>query len=466
MSSLIDRFGRPARITPTQTLGLPGSIVIGGFVQQDEKNRSIASHDARHKTYSDILANTTVAAAGIRYFLNLVAKAEWSFQPAEADRSGEFAELAEEFLTEDPETPWHRIVRRAAMYRFYGFGIQEWTARLREDGRITFADIAPRAQATIVRWDCEPNGRIIGVIQRSPLSFEEIYLPRGKVMYLVDDSLSTSPEGLGLFRHLVEPAERLREYLRLEGIGFEGDLRGIPIARGPIADLSERQALDKTGEISADNQLKPLRDFLANHVRTAKTGLLLDSKTYQTLDEAGRPSNIRQWDVELLTGDARSFAQNAAAIERTNREIARVLGVEQLLLGEGTAGSFALSRDKTNSFFLIVQSALSEIRDAVEQDLLDIIWALNGLSDDLKPVVETEAIRFSDVLEVTGAMRNLAVSGAPLGLEDPAVGEVYDMMGLTRPPQDEAGAITDATLMRPGDDERLMSEMADVAEGN
>ena len=196
--------------------------------EEAEKDPELASRSERYRRYSDILANVSIVAAGTRFFLNLVAKASWSFAASEEDASGEFAERAEAMLTDDPLTPWHRIVRRSAMYRFYGFSIQEWTARRRDDGFLTFADIAPRAQRTIERWDVEDTGRVLGALQRSPQTQEEIYLPREKLLYIVDDTFNDSPEGLGLFRHLAAPARRLKRYEQLEGFGFETDLRGIP----------------------------------------------------------------------------------------------------------------------------------------------------------------------------------------------------------------------------------------------
>src|SRR5690606_18061192 len=111
----------------------------------------------------------------------------------------------------DMETSWAKIARRASMYRFNGFGIQEWTAKRRDDGRIGLKDIAARPCHTITRWEIdEATGEIRGVYQTNPQTGREIFLPRGKVIYLVDDSLTDHPEGLGLFRNLVEPATRLR----------------------------------------------------------------------------------------------------------------------------------------------------------------------------------------------------------------------------------------------------------------
>ena len=433
-------FGRLANLArrapaPTKTIGVPGTAVYGGYVNSGEKSPNLASREEKFKTYSEILANTSVVAAGTRYFLNLVAKSRWSFKASEADTDGKFAELAEAMLTDDPLTPWHRIVRRGAMYRFHGFSVQEWTARRHKDGHLTLLDVEPRAQATIDKWDLAPNGRVQGVVQVSPQTYEEIYLPRAKCLYLVDDTLSDSPEGLGLFRHLVAPSARLARYEQLEGFGFETDLRGVPVGRGPFTELAEKV---EAGEISNADRIaieKPLKDFIRNHVKSAKLGIMLDSITYESKDEAGRASSMPQWSVELMKGSATSFAENASAIERLNREMARILGVEQMLLGEG-GGSYALSSDKTSSFYLLVDGALTEVREAVADDLIGTMWALNGWPDEMKPTLNTEAIRHTDVAEVAMVLRDMATAGAILHPEDPIINEVRDMLGMPQVPDD------------------------------
>ncbi len=454
MASLFDglmtRFRRP-RVSPTKTIGAPGTAIYGGFIQSDELNQNLSSSEERYKTYSEILANTSIVAAGTRYFLNLAAKAEWSFQPSEEDTDGRFAELAEQALTDDPATPWHRIVRRAAMYRFYGFSFQEWTAKRAEDGSLTFGDVAPRAQLTIDQWDTDITGKLLGVVQRSPQTQMDLYLPRGKLLYLVDDSLSDSPEGLGLFRHLVAPAQRVARYEQLEGIGFEHDLRGVPIGRAPFTELAE---LETNGSITRAQRVAieaPMREFIQGHTQTANLALLLDSITYESKDESGRASSAKQWDVELLKGSATSFAENAAAINRVNHEMARILGVEQLMLGDG-AGSFALSKDKTNSFFLLVDGALTEIREAVADDLIDTLWRLNAWPDEMKPTLATEAVRFTDVAEVATTLRDMASAGAVLDERDPVIDEVRDLMGVARRPEEmieDIEAAIDAGLKTP-----------------
>jgi hypothetical protein len=209
-----------------------------------------------------------------------------------------------------------------------------------------------------------------------------------------------------------------------------------------------------------------LRKFLSAPIRTDKKSLMLDSSVYRDVGEAERPTSVRKWTVELMQANARGLEEVAGAISRLNREMARVLGVEQLLLGEGAAGSFALSSDKTQSLFLLVDGALAESVDSVANDLLVRLWALNGWDEKFMPSVETEAIRFQDIAAITAALRDMAASGAMLSPDDPAVAEVYALLGLTPPEADFSGlldAITgeDEPGAGSGDEEEQMERLND-----
>lgn len=420
---------RDTRIRPTETVGSPGVAIYGGYVVENEKDASLTDRE-RYRTFSEALANTAVVAAGVRYFLNLTAGAEWTFEPSEDHAQGEdFADLAKAMITEDPSTSWPRIVRRAAMYRFYGFSIQEWTARRRDDGNLTFADVAPRAQITIERWDVARDGTVLGVVQRNPQDQTEIYLPRGKTVYMVDDTLNDSPQGLGLFRHIVEPVKRLNRYEQLEGFGFESDLRGIPVGRAPYAELSQRV---KSGEITAAEAraaVAPIESFIKKHVKKPDLGLLLESQPYATTDDATRPSSQNKFDMDLLDGSQNSLPEVAAAIQRVNLEIARVLGIESLLMGDGSGGSFALAKDKTSQFSLTIDATLKELAESFSRDLLDVLWELNGWPEEAKPKIKVESVQYRSVEEITAAIRDMANAGALVEPDDPIINFIRGLLG-------------------------------------
>ena len=455
MASLLqpffDMFARPSNPAPTSTVGAPGTAVHGGYVVTNEKNGELEGTQ-QYRVYSDLLANVSIVSAGTRYFLNLVSNAAWKVRPADdSEEALRFAELIEGQLN-SMDTSWARVVRRAAMYRFYGFSIQEWTAEKKEDGSLLFKDIAPRPQLTIERWDTSETGEVLGMGQRSPQTGDEIYLPRAKTIYVVDDSLNDSPTGLGLFRHIVAASQRLIRYEQLEGFGFESDLRGIPVGRAPFAALQEAV---ETGIITATDKIAaetPIKTFIENHIKNPALGILLDSIPYESQDEAGTPSTVRQWDVELLKGSSTSLPDMANAIERLNREIARTLGVEGLLLGEQTSGSHALSKDKSLNFALIVDSTLTELADTFQRDFVGRLFELNGWPEEMKPILGPEAAQHRDVTQITQALKDMAKAGASMPLNDPAVNEIRDLLGLSKQPEvtpenntNNTGGTNDAT---------------------
>lgn len=425
------------KVSAYQEAGVSGTSIFGGRVQITDRNAAVQGAQ-RWITYSDLVANSSIVAAGVRYFLNLVASSKWSVESVDDTPDAKaIAEFIEEVIN-DTVTPWSRIMRRASMYRFHGFGIQEWTAKKRMDGKIGLDDIEARPQHTIERWEVDERGTVTGVWQRSPQTGEFLGLPRNKVLYLVEDSLSDSPEGLGLFRHLVDPFERLKLFLTLEGQGFERDLRGIPIGRAPYAAIKSAVDAGSLSKEDAASITRALEDFVKVQVKSADTALCLDSSVYVAQTTTGQAiSSTPQWAVELLQGQTSAFGDLNNSINRLNREMARVLNVEHLLLGDSSAGgSRALSEDKSRNLWLTVNGALDEIGEGAKKDVVTRVCDLNGIADEMRPGLKHSDVAFRSVQEITAALRDLATAGGVLAPTDPAINDVRDLLGVSRQPDD------------------------------
>lgn len=450
---------RPAGVRkPIRTraeMGVSGTAIHGGYVQTIEQHPKLA-RGTRYRTAADMLANIGIISAGMRFFQNLLAKPTWTFSPAvdqdgeTSDEAKELAEFAEDVLTGMTDN-WARIIRRSGLYRYHGFGIHEWTAQRRQDGRVGFMALESRPSYTIIKWDVDDAGAILGVWQRSPQTGQELYIPRGKFMYLVDDAFTDSPEGMGLFRTAVEHADRLKLYQEMEGQGFERDMRGVPVGKAPIDELNQMVEAEEITAEQRDESLAGIKSIIQAKTRKPSTGFLHDSKTYVAEGDSGdQISSVEKWGIELLTGESPDFENIARAIERIRFDLAIQFGVEVLLLGSTESGSRALAKDKSRNLFLSVNAALVDLAEAVQRDLLKPLWILNGFTEDLMPTATPEDITFRDILDEAEVVRSLALSGAVLETGDPIVDWFRDKLGAPRPPEIEEGTGFD-DMAPPGD---------------
>lgn len=452
--SVGDALGISKRAAPTQTLGTSrteGGTISGegaGTFDEPDRNLNLVGQ-RRFDEYARVVRDVSIIAASVRLILNLISNAVWTVNPpeglddAQTKKAQEYADTAYKMLF-DMTTSWSSVVRKTAAFRFYGFAVQEWTAKKNPDGTIGLLDVEHRPQRTVTRWVRDRGGTVEAIVQRVPGN-ADVTLPRSKIVYAVDDTLTDSPEGLGLFRHLAKTTFRLETFEELEEVGFSTDLRGIPIARAPLGEL--RKEADAAGppgtaarvnaEAVRTSRLAPLRNFLNKHVRNEKTGVLLPSDTYVSLgvDKAQTPSQVYKWALELLNGESQSFVAVADAIKRMNQELARILGTEHLLLGADGGGSLALARSKVGTFYLTVTSTLLDLLEVYDRDLIAPLAELNGWEEELCPEMGVNEISDRDIEQVLDSLAKLAQAGAPLMSDDPAVGEIYDLLGLTRPPE-------------------------------
>lgn len=444
-------LGIPRKAPILGQMGASGTAHWGGWIVSLEHHADLKG-TRRYKTYGDMLVNTSMVAAGVRHFLNLVSNAAWKVEPAEdgGSRADMVADAVRAALFHDMRTPWHRSVRRMSMFRHYGFSLQEWVAGRSRDGHITFLDLMARPQSTIERWDFDEHGSVVGAVQKDPNTQRELYLPRTKLAYALDDALNDSPEGLGALRAAANIARKLQRFEQLEGYGFETDLRGVPVGRAPIAALQQAQKDGVITPLDYARALEPMKNFIVSHIKGPSTGMLLDSAPYRTLDDSSTPSAQAMWGLDLLKASSTSQPDVARAIDRLNWELARVIGMESMLVGSDGKGSYALSKDKTSSLLLTIDGTLSEVNTVVNRDLVDRLMELNGWDLSLRPNVTVENVHMRDVEKAVIALRDMASAGAVLAPDDPAINEVRDLLGFSHADLEgnAAAAAEDAALAR------------------
>jgi len=433
--------GKPKK--PTEPSGGDGISTYGGVLPDGETHRDLAG-GRKWTTYANAV-NTAIVATGVRYFGNLLAGTEWHAEPNPA--GGKDAERAAQIVTDgllqaQMSRPWSAIVRKAAMYRFYGFSLHEWIVRRRDsDGLWVFADIAHRPQDSIDRWDKPDEQTSWRAVSQLTRGGNRYVIPRNRLFYCFDDTLTDSPDGSGLLRHVVELVRRLNVLEGLEGFGFETDLRGMPMGRAPIAELRAQAGTEDEAQIRAyvDRKTKNIRDKLENIIKSPEKlqWLLLDSSTYKGADQT--VTAVQKWAFELLKGDATGLADVNVVIGRLQFEIARVFGIDFALVG-ADGGSYALHEDKTSMFATTLQATLSEISAFATNDLARVLVAFNGLDPETcTPRLVAEPISTDAIEVVTRALMNLSSAG--LRADDPARNVIRKRLRLPPEPEPTPGML-------------------------
>lgn len=439
----------PPAAKPFAEMGTSGTAVYGGFISSKERSAQWVGGQ-KYVTIADMAINASIVAAGVHYFLNLIAHPRWTFEPADDSPEAEAAAELVDSALNGMDQSWSSVVRRAGIYRFYGFGLQEWTASRRADGKVGLKSIEPRPQATVEQWSVDPNGSVTGAWQRAPQTGELLGIPRSKFLYLVDDALSDSPEGTGIFRHLAEPWERLKAYYVLEARAFERDLRGVPVGRVPYAFLQEQVEAGTLTKARAEEMAEVVESFAKLQVKQSDTAITLDSDPYYSQAADGsKVAGLQKWGLELLQGGAAGMAEVAAAITRTQTEMARVMACEGLMMGE-SSGNRSLGEDKSRNLYLIGNSVLSDIVGGVKRDIIPAVCDLNGIPEALRPVPEVEDIAFKSAETVARILAQMAQAGAVLAPDDPVVEDVRSLMGVSPPPPPSPEMMGVAGLRGPG----------------
>lgn len=441
---------RAAAPPSTDPAGSDGVSIVGGFIVAGERDHRLTGNQ-KWITYDNQVLNVAVIGAAVNVWTRLGGSAKWVAEPN--PRGGDAARVAAELVTEGVleapmETPWPQVVRRQLMKVFRGFALHEMTIRRRSDDVIVLAGLQDRPQWTVWRWN-RPDERMpwVGIEQQTMTGGGPYYIERPRLFYSVENTLTASPEGVGLLRLVAESCRVLELYGKWEGIGFQTDLRGVPSARAPLAKLREqaKAAGAKTDpEINAyiKAQTQFLEDFLFGHNKTAEQGVMLDSATYLSKDATQSPSSVYQWAFDLIRGSTSGMPEVGTAIGRIVRDIARVMCAEWLLLGgEDSGGAYSMHADKTAMFGLVVNSALNDIAADATRDIAARLVRLNGLDPETcTPRLVPEPVAAGAVKDACQALALLAQ--AALDPRDKAINVLRSRLDL--PPAPE---IDDAAMM-------------------
>lgn len=419
---------------PGPELGVSNIRAASGYIY-DEYQRELVGLRGRKK-YREMKDSDPTIGGILFAITSIVRNAKWDVDAAEADTEEKYAEWFEDTLFKMPGMSWDDVVCDALSMVAFGFSIQEIVIRRKEDGTIGLYKLAPRAQDTVLRFDLDPNGNVLGVWQTPPNMAGDIYIPKEKLVHYVTDYNRGNPEGRSLLRNAYKPYHFINTIQIQEAIGVERDLSGMPILKAPAAWLeqsSNRAALERI-----------VRDIKFND----QGGLVLPSDAFLNAD--GSKTSIPQFELILASAESGgSKIDTDKIIARHTRQMASSILAQFITLGGDGKGSYALSENQSDLFLKAIESLLEIIKQVLERQLLPLLWRLNGFPEEMKPCLRAGKIAPEDLAAFAAFIRDIA--GAGIMLNDRDTEEYIREKGGLPPPPDES--LLDEVTTPPDDPE-------------
>lgn len=359
-------------------LGTTGLMRTQGIVHEEFLPELMGERGRR--VYRQMIDNDPIIGASLGIIEWLVRKVEWTVEPVtDSPVDMGYAEFLRQCLLEDMSAAWQDTLSEIISFIPWGWSYLETTFKYRDgpleadpsrrskftDGKVGLRKLSIRGQETLLTWDFDPEGGIKGLNQWGAPDFVTHYIPIEKALLFRTTSRKNNPEGKPALRNVYEPWYYGREIMRIEAVGVERDLAGLPIGWVPPRYLEN----DLTPpEQAVRNALEKL---IVNIRRDAQEGALFPLK----YDDHGN----KLFDLTLMTsGGSRQFDTDKI-IARYDHRKAIVFMTDFMLLGTTATGSYALSEDKTDLFEVALDVFLNIVCDVINRHLVPRLFGMNGV---------------------------------------------------------------------------------------
>ncbi len=439
-----DIVAKAAKAAPGST----GVISYAGYIQTGDP--SDLTGRQKWIEYGKAWAHPPVAIWSILRSA-LLSGMKWSLteNPAGGDAAQRGVDIVQQGLLDARlSRPWPQIVAKALLADANGFSLHAAALGRRADGLVVYTDISHRPPHTIEKWLRATEGdetTPFVAVEQLTASGKRFDVPLDECLYLVNDTLTDSPEGVGFLRLIAERLRRISKYERLEGSELFSSMGGTPIARAPLEEIATHAAREPgatnesiTAALAAATSA--IETSVSERIKTpeAQQYLKLDSATFKG-ENPDTISGTQKWGVEIVKGDLQGLPDIRKIISDLTLDVARMLGVEFAFIGGGdTTGTQALHESKTSVFAQSLQAGATRVALCADQQLVRRLVRANGLDPDVAaPYLTPAAISAKDVEKVARALGLLNMAG--LAPNHPAKIAMFEALEL--PWQDEAAGM-------------------------
>lgn len=323
------------------------------------------------ETFKEMANNDDIIFAMLYAIEMLLRQTEFNAEPS-SDKAvdKETAEFVEGCM-DDMQATWQDTLSEILSFITYGWSYHEIVYKRRcgrskdprysskyDDKLIGWRKLPVRSQDTLSRWAYDPvTDELQGMVQVAPPDYTEVLIPIEKALHFRTRSAKENPEGRSVLRGAYRDWYFKKRIQEIEGIGVERDLAGFPVLHAPPSlEIWDKDDPDMRAAFTNAQQI------VSSIRRDTQEGIVLPDG----------------WDLQLLSaGGKRNFDTNQI-IERYDKRIAMTTLSDFILLGQQSAGSFALSSNKTELFGTAMGTYLDIVCDVFNTQAIPRLIDLNA----------------------------------------------------------------------------------------
>lgn len=393
-----------------QELGATGLKIQSGIIDE-EFLPALRALSNRVEVFRQ-MKNDGVVGAVLFAIKTLIRGVDWVVKPATSEPADIPAAEHVKSCLYDMRESWDTVVDQILSFLAYGFSVHELVYKRRrgrnqkgslasahDDNLVGWLDVPVRAQETISGWEYDSaSGDLEYVKQIALPDLRERKLPEIKLIAFRATAEKGNPEGESILRSAYIPWYYKQRIQKVEGIGIERNLAGLPYANVPtdyLTDPKYAQAL---------TQIKTMLRNVRNDERTAAVFPL-------AYDENGN----KLFEFGLMSGSTRSTVDTNPVIVRYSQEIAMSVMADFILVGHEKAGSWSLHSDKTKLFATAIGAFLEVICQSFNRVAIPRLIDMNPFDTARGyPTLDHGDIESIDLGAVTQFVTALAGAGMPL----------------------------------------------------
>jgi len=329
-----------------QFTGIGGPSNYNGFMNEEPQAKLAGS--AKYTEF-DKMANDDAICGGILLAINkIIQTIEWK---VDDDPKGIVRESLDNVL-------WEEKLSDITSFLPFGFSAFETTIKESRKGRYVWNAMESRPQTTIERWVMDKGNRATGFKQRDSLG-NTATVSLHNCLHFRTTAYKNNPEGKSILRNAYRDWYYKTNIERLESIGIERDLTGLPIITPP----EDQELIDDKGAINRAGTWA--LETVQGIKRNEQEGVVLPFG----------------WELNLLAspGD-RQFNLNDV-INRYDSRISISILAQFLIMGLNGSSAMGLNKEQSELFYKAVEGFALVIARTVNTQFIGMpaLRALNNL---------------------------------------------------------------------------------------